>query len=442
VSFREKASQTAIILAIAIGFALLAGLWEGLPQSTDQPKHNLILADLIEREWPVRYPGADGGEYLCYGLGYYMVPSTLARVFGTSSAGAVTFIWATLGLFLFFLGLGGLFRKHPLTGIALFLLCSGLGMFWLVIKSGIIHEIAPTGSIPAADPSLFLNLGLYTTNLDPSTRIFYQPQHGIAGWLGGMLLYELLLVRKQWTESAAVLAAICFWSPITAAALGVIVVAALATKFRTVVFRPAIHLVSACAVMAVLSAYYLPHLSIAEKGFIWDLAADNSWVVWYGVFVFLFILLQAGAIFWLDWKQPFLGTLKPVVIGMTVLLVACPLYKLGNFGDLRMQVSGPAFLFIAIAMVLGLLRGPVPGSLPPWIFLCGVFLAGAMSPIIRTPANMISAPKADYRIPALRKKGLSGITDLRMTGFDVTTQYLGKSRANTAEWILKNPDKP
>jgi len=424
-----------LILAGAVAFALLTGFSEITPQSTDQLKHSLILGDLIERTWPVRYHDENGGGYLCYGLGYYMVPAAAAKLLGVTSAGAATFVWSVLGLFFCFLGLAKAFGRLALPGVLLFLLCSGVGGLWFLIKTDLLHALVPI--IPSVESDHLLDLGLFTTNLDSSTRMFYQPQHGIVGWLGGLLIYDLVCMRNRWAESAAVLAATFFWSPITAAGLGLIVVAALAANHRPLIFRPTIHVASALAIMSALIAYYLPHLPIAEKGFIWKLAEGGSWALWYGLFVTCFVLLPGGAVLWLDWKHPYLGVIKPVVIVMILLLLACPLYKLGYYGDLRMQLSGPAFLFIALAMTSGLLRGPAPGRILPYLFLCGVFVAGAFSPLVRTVENMSSAPEANYHIAGLRKNGLHCIKDLRLPGFDAAAQYLGKDTATPATWILR-----
>jgi hypothetical protein len=426
-----------IILAGAVVFALLHGLWEGAPQSGDQFKHSLILGDLIERPWPVRYTGDGGGEYLCYGLGHYMVPAALGKAFGTGIAGPATFLWGALGLFLFFLGLGNMFGRHALPAIVLFLLCAGLALLWYHVKTGSFHTLLPAGLLPPADEARLMKLGLFSANPDSSARIFHQPQHGITGFLGGLLIYDLLVIRKRWTESAAVLAATFFWSPFTTLGLGVIGLAALVVNHRTLVFRPVIHLVSAFAVMIIMAAYYLPHFPIAEKGFIWDLAGRGSWFSWYVLFTACFVLLPAAAVFWLDWKHAYLGIMKPAVVAMTLLLLICPLYKIGYFGDLRMQISGPAFLFIALAMTKGLLLGPGRRRILPYLFLCGVFLAGSYAPLVRTAAAIGKPPKQDYRIPCLRKNGLNSIKDLHESGFDVTAQYLGRSDAPSALWLLK-----
>lgn len=50
---------------LALAFALLTGLSDGLPQSSDYLKHSLLAGDLVERDWPVRYPSGQDDLYLC-----------------------------------------------------------------------------------------------------------------------------------------------------------------------------------------------------------------------------------------------------------------------------------------------------------------------------------------------------------------------------------------
>jgi hypothetical protein len=434
---RPAILSTIGIAVIAIAFATLSGISTWVPQSTDYLKHNLILGDLIERPWPVRYPGEHGDRFLCYGLGYYMVPATIARFLGSSQVGIASFVWACLGLILSFVGLGRRFTSHPKLGVVLFLLCSGLGVFWTAIKSGFVQSlISPhsTGGGPGED---LMSLGIYTSNLDSFTRILYQPQHGIVAWLGGVLIYELIIVRGRWTEAAAILATTLFWSPLTSLGLAVVGVAALIAKPGSLKFRPSIHLVTSLAITGMLVAYYLPHVSIAEKGFIWEVTTGASWPIWYLFFLLCFVLIPVSSIGWIEKNYPYLGAMKPVVIGMTVVLILSPLFKLGQLGDLRMQISGPAFLFIAIAMVKGIIEAPLPRKSAAYAYLLLVFLAGALFPLLRAVEHLRAAGKTDYSIATLRKEHLNSLMDLRMPGFDVTAQYLGQSDSKAAELILK-----
>lgn len=439
--FRPRFSVTAgfstRIALIAAFFAVLSGLCHWVPQSADYLKHNLILGDLIQRPWPVRYQVEGGGRFLCYGLGYYILPATFAKLFGISKVGIAVFAWAALGLFLFFIWLGRRFTHNPSLGIIVFLLTAGLGAFWHTVKSGFIQSLLFPDSAGPETAEMLLDLGLYTSNLDSFTRIFYQPQHGIVGWLGAALIYELVIVRRRWTEAAFVWAATLFWSPVTAIGLAVIAVAAFITSPRNFRFHPAFHLASAFAVTLVLAAFFLPHFPIAEKGFIWTLAEEKSWMTWYILFVLFFVLIPASSIAWLEHKRPYLGPLRPVVVAMTLLLLLTPLFKFGQMSDFRMQISGPAFLFIAVAMAKGILEPPIPRISAPYLYLCLVFLAGTAFPLIRSVENLIAGSRTDYRIETLRKQHLNSILDLRMPGFDVTSQYLGDGNSRPAGLILK-----
>lgn len=422
---------------IAVAFALMAGLFDCFPQSPDQLKHNLIFGDLIEKSWPVRYSENSGGGFLCYGLGYYLIPSALAKLIGTHSLGILSGIWAVLGLWLSLVWVARGFSKHPMAGILAFLLCSGLGAFWFLIKGGLIQNLLMPGLPAAWNGGELMDLGLYTSNLDSFTRIHYQPQHGIVAWLGGALLYDLLIVRKRWTEAASVWAATLFWSPLTSLGLAVIGLTMMICHPGLIKLRPVIHLPAALAMTGVMAAYLLPHVPIAEKGFIWEMTDGWAWGVWYLAFVLLFAGIPVSSIAWMEKKHAYLGPLKPVVIGMTVVLILSPLFKMGQFGDLRMQISGTAFFFIALAMAKGLVEPPQRGISAARVYLGAVFLAGAAFPLVRSVENLISAEKTDYRIVTLRKNHLASIRDLRMPGFDVTTQYLGNADSWTARLILK-----
>jgi hypothetical protein len=427
------------IAIMAIVFALVTGLCEWMPQSNDYLKHQLLAGDLVQRSWPVRYQSGEDALYLCYGLGYYLLPAGISKLLGIQWLGTTSFLWAVMGLVLFFQGLRHQFGRLGALGVALFLLTAGLGAPWHFIKSGFIQSLAFPTHDSAGTSEMLMGLGLYTSNLDSFTRIFYQPQHCIVGWLGGLVIHELLVPRKRWAEAGAVLAATLFWSPLTALALGFIGLAAIASDFSSVRPRASLHLVSAILLTAVLTAYYIPHLPVAEMGFIWEYAKGSDWVWWYFSFLLCFVLVPASILFWNEKRHQFLGKLKPVVVTMTLLLIACPLFKMGYFSDLRMQVSGPAFLFLAMAIVKGLEKFPGPKLSVAYVSLVAVFLAGAVFPIFRTIDMLASGSKTDYSIATLRKQGLHDIRSLNMPGFDATAQYLGRSNSVFAQWLLKNP---
>jgi hypothetical protein len=97
-----------LILTVAFVWTLLVGVGGVLPQSSDYLKHNLLLHDLTSANWPVTYSQTSGETFLCYSLGYYLVPALGGRLVGTDIIPAIQFVWTFTGLFLFFL-VGGYF---------------------------------------------------------------------------------------------------------------------------------------------------------------------------------------------------------------------------------------------------------------------------------------------------------------------------------------------
>ena len=416
---------------------LLCGMVDLVPQSTDYPKHNLIFGDLIDREWPVQYQTNGESYFLCYGLGFYLVPAVVSKIFGIGTIGFFSFLWNSLGIILFLHWLGHQFPKNPKLGIVATLLGSGLGVFWHIFKSGFIFHVFGNDDSAYSTGDQLLELGIYTSNLDSFTRLFYQPQHGIIAFLGGAVLYDLVIQRGRWPEAALILSSIFLWSPFSAIALGFVGLAALFNNPRTVRLRPLTHCLTALLILITLTAYFLPHIPIPEKGFIWSVHTDSSWWIWYLVFCSCFVWIPASAIAWIELRRPFLGNLKPVVIAMTILLSLVPLFKFGALGDMRMQISGPAFLFLSLAIAKALVESPVPRRSLAYSYLVLVFLAGALFPVARSLQNLFLNPKTDYGIAALRERELHSILDLKMQGFTPSNQYLGRLDSSTAEWILK-----
>jgi len=93
---------------LAFGWTYLAGVGGFQPQHFDYFKHNLILNNLIQFDWPVRYTD---GTYLCYYHAYYLPAALLAKwLGGTSTAPYTIFTWTWLGVLLLFMMLHRLGR--------------------------------------------------------------------------------------------------------------------------------------------------------------------------------------------------------------------------------------------------------------------------------------------------------------------------------------------
>lgn len=74
--------RTAVIVCVAVVliFAYYAG-WGGMvPQASDWGKHNAVLKDLMQKEWPVLYDNDGEHSMLTYYLGQYIVPAFCGKV--------------------------------------------------------------------------------------------------------------------------------------------------------------------------------------------------------------------------------------------------------------------------------------------------------------------------------------------------------------------------
>lgn len=145
--------RTAVIVCVAVVliFAYYAG-WGGMvPQASDWGKHNAVLKDLMQKEWPVLYDNDGEHSMLTYYLGQYIVPAFCGKVlisicrilkitdiFGLGIdivsffiAEATMFLWNCIGLSLVCLNLFFLLKNPSKKRLLLQLFaCSGIRLFW------------------------------------------------------------------------------------------------------------------------------------------------------------------------------------------------------------------------------------------------------------------------------------------------------------------------
>jgi len=199
-------------IGLALVWTFLSGVGGFVPQETDYIKHNLLFNDLVHRPWPVTYPQTPSGEggYLCYGLGYYLVPSAATRLLGENTLPWLSYIWASFGLSLFFIWIIRLTSARK-RGLLFFLFFAPSGILLLTLKW---HGI-PGVINPDSFSKTLWKLGLIHSYLDNFTKLQFQPQHGIVAGLGTVVLFELLWQRQSAKGVVLIWSACLFWSPLT-----------------------------------------------------------------------------------------------------------------------------------------------------------------------------------------------------------------------------------
>ncbi len=424
-----------LILTVAFVWTLLVGVGGVLPQSSDYLKHNLLLHDLTSANWPVTYSQTSGETFLCYSLGYYLVPALGGRLVGTDIIPAIQFVWTFTGLFLFFWWAATL-TPSPKKTIAAILLFAPTGILWTLFKA---HGLL--GIVTAADlePKLLYGGLLFGYN-DSFTRFNYQPQHALTGWLGAAVLYELLWVKKNPRGTILIWALFVFWSPLTSLGLLLVPLAAWRRVRWRNYFEP-INMVSGGALLAVLGIYFQSHVPLPDKGFIGTFLPGWEWLFYYALFSLL--LLGPLLLLWLvERKEKILGEFRPLFFLAIAMLLLLPLWKFGVAGDLRNQAGGPATLFLALAAVRIVSSESFSWQRPLGLLLVVCLLIGAINPVLR-PLKNLASNSLDYSYANIEQSlGWHHLTDMTDPRFDLAAQYQGRGDSPAARWLLKKNHSP
>ena len=419
-----------LVLTLAFGWALLAGVGGLLPQSSDYLKHNLLLHDLISGAWPVTYPHAGGNTFLCYATGYYLVPALGGKILGADALPAFTFLWTFAGLILFFYW-AATFTAAPRKTLAAILLFAPTGILWSLFKS---HGLPGVISAAELEPKLLFDGLLFGYN-DSYTRWFFQPQHALTGWLGTALLLEMLWVQKNPRGAAFAWALGVLWSPLTSLGLLLVPLAAWRRVRWQNYFEP-INLLGGGALLTVLGIYFLGHVPLADKGFIGSFSNDAEWVCFYILFLGLLLTPLLGL--WLvERKLKLLGEWRPLFFGAVAVLILLPLYKFGIAGDLRHQASSPAWLLLALAASRIWMSEKFSLNQPRCLLLAAVLLVGALYPVSRPLKNLLTGVP-DYSYASIvQNLGWHSLADLTDPRFDPAAQYQGRSDSPAMRWLLR-----
>lgn len=369
-------SPTDGLLTVAVTLSLLyvSGIGGLGHQQKDWEKHNAILADLVQRPWPVAYGAGDGdaqGFMLTYYLAYYLPAAVVGRLFGLISAHLALLAWTFLGMWLVAMWVMRLVGAGSWLVWAAWFALSGMDAAGMVLRGGgdwTFMEWWPA-------------LGQYSSNV---SLLVWVPQHMLPGWIGAGLMVSRAEEHDDASLAALAAALAGLWSPfatIGLAVLGLVIV--LRTRWRTVFSVP--NVVGAAPLLLVVVAYLSTIDSQAvPRG--WNfLRYDLRWFVkaWPATLVLEFglyavlawsLLRRPAVAFRLEWSRTW--TLTALVA-----LTALTLYRIGTQNDFMMRVSIP-ILFVLWIVVMRVLiaeygRGPrwqasvllfslLVGAIQPW----------------------------------------------------------------------------
>jgi hypothetical protein len=208
--------QGVFFILFAVGLTLISGQGEYSYQTFDHVKHNLIFSDLISKNWPVHY---DANTTLNYYLGYYLVPSYLAKLMGFGWATEAIFVWTLLG---FLLGLMLLYNCVGGKWLVVFVVLAYTGLDMIPA----LLDYAAAESSKSVMKHVFDHVGRWFkfTNLRVEiTPVLLQfkwvPQHAIPVLMGSVLIIQS---RMKLFSLLTLLLFVVFWSVFAAFGLGLL----------------------------------------------------------------------------------------------------------------------------------------------------------------------------------------------------------------------------
>ena len=204
---REKREDISIHILLMLFFIVIVfvfgyymGWSGGAPQSGDWSKHNAILRDLIEYEWPVYYRKGEE-TMLSYYIAQYLIPAFVAKLGGKSFevGQLIMYSWNCLGILLAVLWIctvvkAGSIRKQ-IAAVTIFLFFGGMLPIAQIILTGwnrnlMGGQLDMLHFVNAED--IFLQ---YRSNLVSMRWVFPQC---IVPWLTVLLFYHDTENRKHY----------------------------------------------------------------------------------------------------------------------------------------------------------------------------------------------------------------------------------------------------
>lgn len=350
-------------------------------QAGDWVKHNAVMHDLVEKEWPVIYRTGYGESMLSYYTGFYLLPAIAGKIFGSFRAAELAQYGLTAaGLFLLWILV---IRAGEVKGGENQLLCLGL---LFVFSSGLL----PLGQ--AVCGSLYPENFPFGSHewMNPETvRIQYTSNWSLLKWVPGQAVVPwqataLLLLRPHKTQNYVLVGLpVLLYSGFAMVGLAAMMLAVYLYDIVCEGWKQAKKAFSASNILLVaagciLVLYFWGNISGAKPeylGFHWlDYGKKPE-------FYFIFCFFMFGFYTLLLFKE---NRRNPLYWITVAALFLYPRFSMGLYNDFTMRASIPAlFTFmILILRFLGLEEGKEKSLAVRKALLAAGLAVGAIYPFM------------------------------------------------------------
>lgn len=342
-----------IVAAVVLGITFIAG-WPGYGHQTeDWNKHNAIMNDLKDRNWPVIYENKNERALLTYYIGQYLVPSFIGKVFSATfrSTLSINWIWSSVGLLIFvlvFMKIAGADNTKK-QAISLFIIFLGAGLMVLMqaVGSKLMPSCIPIGQTGWRD--YFFNVENTLQFRSNFVAIRWAFGQTIVPWIISVMLYYYKSQVNTWVPM--LLPCILFGAfpfvGIISVAIVIYIGYCKSTKDVKIILKKTFsweNILCFCTLGIVLMLYYLGYLIQPKE----DLAGFSIMdISGKGILIYLmFVMGSFGTYAVIIAKE----TKKDIAFwGAFIIMLILPFFKMGHANDLLMGACiGPSMILYLI----------------------------------------------------------------------------------------------
>lgn len=375
IDWRKSTIAWAIIAFIVIlVWCYFSGLGGFTMQTYDWQKHNVLLRDLIDRPWPVRYD-FNGEGVMSYYIGEYMVPAVLGKIGGFDVAQIAMMFWVAGGMMITCLYLYALMGKDK--GRNFILILFGIIMFSTFITpiSGIYRKWFPEDF---ADGTHWLSRGVMvqlSSNIISMRWVFAQ-------FVPTALAVAMIMKKEHSTKYwLIILAPLALYSTFTFIGLaGIMSFKLVIDMIKTKKFKPFIK-----EVVALTNLLMLPMIVVFVMYLLGNMTQHKpeSIKMAFGLIDYTnhrwtLVALQLMWGFWLLLlyrKEKRNSTLWAAAISLFLF----PFFTMGRYNDLCMRGSIPALLVFCYLVIDNMIKGFRKDRFYAWLLACCLIIAGCGS---------------------------------------------------------------
>lgn len=426
-SFRKHKLLLSISVLVIFVWVALSGVGGFTTQTTDYNKHNAVMNDLIEKEWPVTYAQSnENNKPLVYYIAYYLPAATVGKVTHNNLAVNVAqLLWTFIGVSLVFYWILRLIKKPTYLALGVFILFSGMDIIGHILL--FTHD--NTNLLISSQMEWYTGLGniQFSSN---TTLLYWVPQHAIGGWLIAALLLSFIVEKRSKAVILFIFVLSVLWSPLVTIGLVPLLLGALiAERGRLRPFFTLENILSIILLSTPLLLYLLSAGSAQPHGTFLDYSIQQMSNLQKYLTLFVFIAVEFGLLAIAltpyvlkretkEWKIIFF-------ISITSLL-AFAVVRYGIFNDLAMRASIPS-LFVLMVILIRFLSFNSP-SLKEFktkaIVYCFVAL-GIVVPLIEINTHLLS-PHKEMKDQVVEVWYSIGDNNLSPQEKKFTAQYIGK----------------